>query len=612
MAAPAVLKIDIIANAQKAIDAFKDTGDAAGGIGNSVKSLGKVVAPALGTAAVVSFGKASIDAATESAVANARLEQVFRSMGDTSGEAAKQAENYASALQKKIGVDDETILAGQAQLATFGDVSSEVARQAGIFDRATAAGADLAAAGFGSIESNAVQLGKALQDPTKGMTALAKSGVTFTDAQKDQIKALQDSGDLLGAQQIVLGAVEKQVQGTAEATVTSQQKAALAFGDVQEALGEKLLPVVNVVMYIFTRFSGVLLPLGGIILGIVVAMKVWSAVQAVFNVIMAANPIVLVVLAIVALVAAIVLAYNKVDWFRAFVDSAFQAIVGAFNWLKDAAAAVFDWVSANWPLLLAILLGPFGIALTFIIKNFDTIMDVIKGVIAWVANNWPTLLAILTGPIGVAVLLITRNWDTISDAAKAMVQWVSDRFSDLVGFISRIAQTISGIMSAIGDAIKLPIDAATTMFNWVSDKFNAILDVARSVKDGIGNIIGGVVSAFTGPLNAVIRAWNAIQFTVPSVDVGPVHFGGQTIGVPQIPTLATGGTVMRTGLALVHEGETFSGVGRSMGGTTINVTVNAGPLGADAPEVQKAVVNALRGYVGRNGPLGAPIVATGG
>ena len=79
---------------------------------------------------------------------------------------------------------------GQSILATFHSVSGATGRAAGVFDRATAAGADLAAAGFGSIESNAVQLGKALEDPKKGLTALAKSGVTFTQAQKDQIEQM--------------------------------------------------------------------------------------------------------------------------------------------------------------------------------------------------------------------------------------------------------------------------------------------------------------------------------------------------------------------------------------------------------------------------------------
>jgi hypothetical protein len=165
MAAPAILKIDIIANAQKAIGAMNETSDSAQGMSKKLLGVGQAVATGMAVAKVVEFGKASVDAARESEVATARLETIFRSMGDTTGKAAKAAEDYASALSKKIGVDDDAIKAAQAQLATFGAVSDETARAAGIFDRATAAAADLAAAGFGSLEGNSVQLGKALQDP---------------------------------------------------------------------------------------------------------------------------------------------------------------------------------------------------------------------------------------------------------------------------------------------------------------------------------------------------------------------------------------------------------------------------------------------------------------
>ena len=583
MAATSVLKIDIIADATKAIAGMKDTTDAAGGIGSSFKKVGKVIGPAVGIGAIAAFGKTSVSAAQESAVANARLEQIFASMGDTTGEAAKASASYASELSARIGVEDEAILAGQAQLATFGQVSSESARMAGVFDRATAAGADLAAAGFGSIDSNAVQLGKALEDPTKGMAALAKSGVTFTDAQKDQIKAMQDSGDMLGAQNMILGAVEKQVGGTAEATATGTDKMAVKFGELQETLGNKLLPTFEKLTEFATKYMDILLPMGGIVLGLVAAYKAWTVIQAIqnilqtegniltaaWNVLLAMNPIILIVVAIAAVIAILVLLYMKVGWFRDLVDAAFHFVKDAFMWIVDAAKVVFEWVKDHWPLLLAIL----------------------------------------TGPIGIAILLITKNFDTLKDAAMAVVNWVQDRFTDLTGFLSRIVQTFSSILGAIADALKLPIAAATEAVKWVTDKFQELLDFLSGLIGKVTSTIGNVASALKSPLNAVIRAWNSIHFEIPGIDVGPVHWGGIDIRPPHIPELAKGGLVMRTGLALVHEGETFSGVGGSRSPQTVNITVQTTGLGADAPQIQRAVVHALRGHAARNGPL--PAFVTG-
>lgn len=54
------------------------------------------------------------------------------------------------------------------------------------------------------LSNQAIQLGKALNDPIIGMGALRKVGVAFTEAQKEQIKTLQESGDLMGAQKIIL------------------------------------------------------------------------------------------------------------------------------------------------------------------------------------------------------------------------------------------------------------------------------------------------------------------------------------------------------------------------------------------------------------------------
>lgn len=600
MAGPAILKIDIIGDATKAVKALDQVETKAGATGGKFSTMGKAVAGAVGTAAIIGFGKASFQAAQDAAVSTARLDSVFKSMGDSTGEASKAAQDYASSLSEQIGVEDDVIMAGQAQLATFGAVSSEAARTAGIFDRATAAGADLAATGFGSIESNAVALGKALQDPTKGMTALGKSGVTFTKAQKEQIKALQESGDLLGAQKIVLGAVESQVQGTAAATATSTDKMGVKFGELQETIGTQLMPVIEGLVGFFTQYMDLLIPIGAAILAVVVAVKAWQAasmaakvaqeawnvVQIIFNAIMSANPIMLVVIAIAALVAAVILAYNKVGWFRDFVDKSWDAVVGAFEALKDAAVKVFNWIKDNWPLLLAVLTGPFGIAALAIARNWDSIKAAAETVWNWIKNTWSTITGLITGPIQDAADTASGIWDGIKSGAKAVWDWFNSTWQSLKDMIAK------------------PIQAAA--------------DTIAGLISGVSSSVSSIVSAIKQPINAVIRAWNGLEFKIPRIDLPKVStplgdfgggsFGGQTIGFPNIPTLQTGGLVMRTGLALVHEGEQFSGVGKSFGGqTVINVNVTTTGLGADSPQIQRAVVNALKGHVSRNGPLDVPV-----
>jgi phage-related protein len=555
MGAPAILKIDILADATKAQRTLKDTGGAAETTGGKLKGIARAASTGLAVGAVIAFGKATVSAAIDAGKNTARLEQVFRSMGDTTGTAAKAAENYASTLSKHIGVDDDAIMKGQALLATFGSVSGEVGRAAGIFDRATAAGADLAAAGFGSIESNAVQLGKALQDPTKGLTALGRSGVTFTKAQKEQIAAMQKSGNLLGAQKVVLGAVESQVKGTAAATATSTDKMNVAWGETQEKIGNALLPVLNALAPILQTVAGFiekntswLLPLAIAVGVLAVAWNIASLAATLFGVSMAAAlwPVLAIIVGIAAIIAIGVLLVKNWNTIKSVAATVWAYIVGAWAAILSAVRAAFDWIKTNWPLLLAILTGPIGLAVLLIVKNWDRIKGAVAAVFDWIRSTWSKLLGILTGPFDAA-------WTAIS------------------GVIEKVRGAISGALEW----------AKTTA--------------------------GHIADALKAPVNAVIRFWNALEFKVPEINVGPLHIGGQTIGLPDIPQLANGGAVVRTGLALVHAGETFSGVGRSGGSTVINVNVTTTGLGADAPEIQRAVVRALRGYTTRNGPLDVPV-----
>ena len=100
------------------------------------------------------------------------------------------------------------------------------------YERVGEAAADIATKlGTGPKEA-ALQLAKALEDPAKQVTALARSGTVFTEQQKEQIKALQASGDLLGAQEIILKEIEAQYGGAARAA------GAAGFAGALDSLGE--------------------------------------------------------------------------------------------------------------------------------------------------------------------------------------------------------------------------------------------------------------------------------------------------------------------------------------------------------------------------------------
>lgn len=207
-----------------------------------------LIGPALTAASIVAVGRfaqAAIVAAEDVQKANNRIEQINKSMGlfgKESEAVTKRLIEYAQANELTLATDAEQIKLTQAKLLTFKNLAQTADQTGGAFDRATAAAIDLAAAGFGSAETNATQLGKALQDPIKGITALARSGVTFTQTEKDKIKALMESGKVLEAQDMVLKAIETQVGGTAAATATATEKMKLGFDNISESFGALLLP----------------------------------------------------------------------------------------------------------------------------------------------------------------------------------------------------------------------------------------------------------------------------------------------------------------------------------------------------------------------------------
>lgn len=241
MAKSAVLNIRILSDAKGAIQGMSQVSKQAGGLGSTVRKVGKVAA--VGFGALAAGGTVAALAAEKVASANAAVSNVLGNMG--MDDATKRVLDYAESLEKTLGVDENVIKATQAQLATFSALADSADVAGGAFDRATLAAQDMAAAGLGSAETNALQLGKALQDPIKGLTALNRSGVTFTDQQKDQVKAWVEAGKTAKAQNFILGEVEKQVGGTAEATADSSAKFRLAFGEIVEQVGARLLPVMD-------------------------------------------------------------------------------------------------------------------------------------------------------------------------------------------------------------------------------------------------------------------------------------------------------------------------------------------------------------------------------
>jgi phage-related minor tail protein len=144
----------------------------------------------------------------------AQTEAVIKSTGGAAGFTVKEMEDLAASLSAANGQSlftDDQLLSAQNVLATFTEIKGVN------FSSATEAIANLSQAMGQDLQSSAVQVGKALNNPTEGLTALTRVGVSFTEEQKKAVEALMETGNVADAQKVILGELERQFGGSASA-----------------------------------------------------------------------------------------------------------------------------------------------------------------------------------------------------------------------------------------------------------------------------------------------------------------------------------------------------------------------------------------------------------
>lgn len=270
-----------------------------------------------------------------------------------------------------------------------------------------------------------------------------------------------------------------------------------------------------------------------------------------------------------------------------------QPLIGGIGTaLKTGLAPAFSLIAAH-PLIFALI----GLAAIFVLlwKNSETFRDIVKdvfekvgnvigGVWNWVKDNWPLLLAILTGPIGIAVQQIITHWDTIKNAFTAVKDWIGERIGDIVGFITGIPGRIASVVSTMWDGIKT---AFTAVKDWIWNRLADIVGFyvgmpARIATAALG-MFDGVKDAFKNAINWIVDKWNNFSFTIGGNTfdlpgpLGKVTIPSMTLNTPDLPKLAEGGIVTRPTLALVGERgpEAVVPLRSGMGGPTFNIEFNA-------------------------------------
>jgi hypothetical protein len=226
----------------------------------NIRNLGRnaAIAGAAIASVGIALGKAVKNAAEQQKV-YAQTEAVLKSTGTTANGTGKDIADLASRLQTLTSVADDQIQSGANLLLTFKNIKNEAGAGNDVFDQTVKAMLDVSRAMGTDASGEAVRLGKALNDPVKGISALTRVGIQFTDQQKAQIKALTDSGDLLGAQKIILAELNSQFGGSAETyakTFAGQLELMNnELSDLSEEIGVIVMPALQELITAFRELA---------------------------------------------------------------------------------------------------------------------------------------------------------------------------------------------------------------------------------------------------------------------------------------------------------------------------------------------------------------------
>lgn len=234
------LVISIGADTKEFVTGITEVGEKTKNLGESLKNVGLVAGAAFTgyTASIM----ASVYAYREQEKVGQEVEAIIQSTGGIAGMTSEAIQDLAESLSKSTTFSKLQVERGEEVLLTFDRIGKDT------FPAATRAVLDLAQRMGGDTSSAAQTLGRALQDPMNGMQMLRRAGILFTDQQKHQIETMELSGNIAGAQAIILKQVESQYGGMAKAAAGGVGSIAQLKNTMEElsvGVGQQFAPMVQ-------------------------------------------------------------------------------------------------------------------------------------------------------------------------------------------------------------------------------------------------------------------------------------------------------------------------------------------------------------------------------
>ena len=561
------ITIDIVAETQKLTQGVNNVKGELGKLSTGISGV-QQQAVGLASAFILTKGVSFLKKASEEAIDAEKTAKAAASAFGEGSTALQKITDDATKFADQLAIDNDDII----KLATGLGVRLPKDAQGASAELVLLA-KNLEASSGGAIaaESTLSKLGKAYADGQVTAKELAKIVPGLTQATYDHAESLSKAGKNQEAMTLLIEAGQKRFGNAAADQVTGTQRMDKAMGDLYEMIGTNVAPIVekltkflsNAVEWIIKNkgeviplvtvlggFAGVILALNAGFAAYNAIMSAWkiatgiaTTVQGIFNAVMAANPIALVVLAIVALIAIIVLLVK--NW-----DTVTEVVGKVWNAIKDFAKNAWDAISG------------------FVKSAIDAFGNFLSNVGGFVEDVVKAIFGIPGRLVQAGKDMVTSLWNGVSNS----ISWLTNN-------VSSIGSTIyNKFKNGLSDFKSIGEDIINGLISGITSKVSSVV---KTVVGAVGNIISAAKSALGSHSpskvfaeigrNVVIGMANGISDTQDILKTSAAGLGKIAVNSLNLPS------------------------GGMAGASGINITINAG-LGTDPIALGRSVNTAIKKY----------------
>jgi phage-related protein len=474
-------------------------------------------------------------------------------------------------------------------------------------------------------------------------------------------ETLSKAGKNQEALTLLINSGQKAYGDAAEKNVTASQKFDVALANLKETIGMKLLPIIEKLIDFATKmidafdkqpkilqnvelaFLGIV-AVGGPLLGFLASAKTAMVTLGIVSEGAAVGTnllsVALKAIPIMAVIALIVLLITHWEDVQKAAKATWQAVSEWFSAIYDDIkkfmSSAIDWLKQNWPLILGVLTGPFGLFAVFLIKHKDEILQTLT-------DGWNAIKTTIGGIVDKTIKEIAGYWNTLRDyiaylfteSANSIFNILKSGWTNVKDAVVKIVEElyaglqiiwlkiVVAIVEFVGKLVTGTIDGFTSMKDRAIEQFNKlkdaasqiwgnikgfITDVATNIKDKMGEVFGYMVevgkdiargiwqglSSMTGWFSMLLKGWvNAnIPFAVRKI----LGIASPSKVMAEIGQYAVEGLYQGMGIkGPVGIQMPQINVGGAGVGAPINITINAG-LGTDPYTLGREITTVLQKY----------------